>query len=308
MGMSLYYRCFFLAVVFFFFSVASVGALVDHAPVVINGDSGFAGGGFPGSGTVDDPYRIEGYRIVTDSLHRNGVEVHDTSVYFLVFGCVIDADYIGVLVDGAALGTVRIEDNVITGKSGDGGGVSLSCDGVVVLNNTCTGFVAGLHTNYCDGCEITYNNFSLNIYHGINLRYSSDNLVAHNVVSGNGAHGVFIIRDSAGNLIYDNTVYGNSVMDSYTWDNIYSFTVTSQGLDEDAGNSWYFEETGNKWGDYSGSGDYVIDGGAGSVDKYPVMASFEPIEVPSESSNGVPGFGFVSLVCGILLVCFLRDV
>ena len=88
---------------------------------------------------------------------------------------------------------VTIENNVITGKTGDGGGISLECDSVKVINNTCSGFVAGIHTNYCDGCEILGNNFSCNAYHGLNLRYSSDNILAHNIVTGNGAHGVFII-------------------------------------------------------------------------------------------------------------------
>ncbi len=309
MAVSVYCRWFFLVVVICFLFVAPVGALVVHDPIVVNGDVGFVEGGFSGSGSFDDPYRIEDYRIDTNSLHRNGVEVHDTSAYFVVQGCVIEADYIGVLVDGAAVGTASVVGNVITGKGDDGGGISLGCDGVSVVNNTCTGFVAGLHTNYCVGCEITYNNFSLNIYHGVNLRYSSGNLVAHNVVSGNGAHGIFIIRDSAGNIIYDNTVYGNSVMGSYDWDNAYSFTVASQGLDEGTGNSWYFEGTGNRWGDYSGSGDYLIDGSAGSVDKYPVKANYEPIEAPVEPSGGVPGFGAVSLVCGLVFVVwFLRDV
>ena len=37
-------------------------------------------------------------------------------------------------------------------------------------------------------------------------------------------------------------------MGSYEWDSTYSFTVTSQALDEGTDNQWYLEEAGNKWG------------------------------------------------------------
>ena len=305
MAMSVYCRWFFLIVVIYFLSVAPVGALVDHDPIVVNGDAGFAAGGFPGSGAVDDPYRIEGYRIVTSALQRNGVEVHDTSAYFVVRDCVIEADYIGVLVEGAAPGTASVVGNVITGGGQDGGGVSLGCDGVRVINNTCSGFVIGVHTNYADDCEIAYNNFSYNVYHGVNLRYSSDCVVAHNTIVGNGAHGVFIIRDSTGNLVYNNTVAGNSAMKSYEWDNFYSFTVKSQGLDEGNGNLWYDESgLGNRWSDYDGDGDYLIDGSAGLVDKYPVAVEAPFVEPPG-SGGGIPGFEARSVILGAALVSFV---
>lgn len=74
--------------------------------------------------------------------------------------------------------------------------------------------------------------FSYNSYHGVSRRYSDDNLVAHNAIVGNGAHGVFIIRDSTGNRIINNTFSGNSQKETYDWDSIYSFTADSQGLDE----------------------------------------------------------------------------
>lgn len=273
-------------------------ALVDHEPIVIDGDTGFTMAGFPGSGTVNDPYRIEGLHIVTDSSHRNGVEVKNTGAYFVVEDCLIEADYIGVLVTDASTGTALITDNVIVGRTGDGGGISLECDGAVVVNNTCVGFAVGLHTNYADGCRFEFNNFSINGYHGLNIRYSDDCTIQGNTVVGNGGHGVFIIRDSTGNLVYNNTVTGNGGIGYYEWDNLYSYNISSQGCDEGTGNIWYNEETetGNVWGDYNGEGVYRLDGGAGSVDKYPVNT----VNLPEES--GIPGFGFLSVVVGLLVI------
>ncbi len=288
-----------------FFSIVPAGALVDHDPIVINSDTGFTAGGFPGSGTVDDPYRIEGYRIVTDALHSDGVEVRGTSAYFVVRGCVIEADYIGVLVENTATGTGSVLGNVIVGRTGDGGGISLGADGVYVVNNSCSGFTIGVHTNYANGCVFHYNNFSYNAYQGMGLRYSNDCVITRNTVVGNGAHGIFIIRDSTGNRVYNNTVSGNSAIKSYQWDNIYSFTVTSQGCDEGRGNTWYDEETqtGNLWSDYDGVGDYLLDGSAGAVDRYPA-AVVAPVVEPPEADGDIPGFGLLSVTFGVIFVWF----
>jgi parallel beta-helix repeat protein len=292
----------------FFLMVPPVEALVDHGAIVVEGDSGLVSGGFPGSGTRDDPYRIEGFHVVTDSLHRNGVEVRNTEAYFVVRGCLIEADYIGVLVEGAAPGTAMIVDNVVMGRAHEGGGISLSSDRVVVVNNTCSGFVVGVHTNYADGCVFQYNNFSYNTYHGLNIRYSDDCLITCNTVMGNGGHGIFIIRDSKGNRIYNNTVAGNGYIGSYEWDDIYSYDVSSQGCDEGAGNIWYDEEskTGNRWSDYTGIGEYLIDGSAGSVDKYPVSVEAPTGNPPKETGGGVPAFSVLSVVLGVLLLVIYR--
>jgi parallel beta-helix repeat protein len=290
------------------FSVLPATGLVDHDPIVINSDTGFTAGGYPGLGTVDDPYRIEGYRIVTDALHRNGVEIRGTSAYFVVRGCVIEADYIGVLVENTAPDTGSIVDNVVSGRTGDGGGISLGADGVVVVNNTCWGFTVGVHTNYADGCVFQYNNFSYNAYQGMGLRYSNDCVITRNTVVGNGAHGIFIIRGSTGNRVYNNTVSGNSAIKSYQWDDIYSFTVASQGCDEGRGNTWYDEstKTGNMWSDYDGVGSYLIDGSAGAVDKYPITGGGQTVEPSEALSGGIPGFGFVSLLVGALVWLMYR--
>jgi len=283
-----------------------MAARTDLPPIYITSDSGFISGGFPGSGTQEDPYRIEGLRITTDAVRRNGVEVRNTRAHFIVRDCEITAAYIGILVEGAAPRTATITGNVITGSTHEGGGIVLGADGVTVTNNTCTGFVDGLHTNYADGCTITYNNFSYNGYHGLSLRYSHDNLVAHNTIQGNGAHGVFIIRDSTGNRVLNNTLRGNSQMESYDWDDIYIFTVGSQGLDEGRSNQWSDDltRTGNRWSDYTGQGEYRIDGSANAVDRHPAEAeTLAPAQDNQDQERGggvIPGFTVGALALGVL--------
>ncbi|HEX9915529.1 MAG TPA: hypothetical protein VGB32_11465, partial [Candidatus Bathyarchaeia archaeon] len=82
-----------------------VAAKTDHSPIYITADSGFASGGFPGSGTQEDPYVIENLQITTNTLRRNGVEIRNTRAHFVVRGCEITAAYIGVLVEDTAPGT-----------------------------------------------------------------------------------------------------------------------------------------------------------------------------------------------------------
>lgn len=234
----------------------------------------------------------------------------------MIRSCAINASYIGILVENVSPGTTSITGNVITGIADDGGGIVLGADGVTVTNNTCTGFIDGVHTNYADGCTFTYNNFSNNAYHGISLRNSNDNYVAHNTINGNGAHGVFIIRSSTGNTVTNNTISGNSRIESYDWDDIYHFTVKSQGLDEGQGNHWYDEAThmGNRWSDYAGKGEYTIDGSAKAVDMYPASVGSVPITPTEPSGNtgagGIPWFGaqdiMLSVVVGILVMWLSR--
>jgi parallel beta-helix repeat protein len=161
------------------------------------------------------------------------------------------------------------------------------------------------------------NTLSNNTYHGVSLRYSSRNIVANNTIMGNGAHGVFVIRNSQGNRVFNNTVSGNSEMKSYDWDTDYHFIVNSQAADEGGGNTWYSAELklGNHWSDYGGSGVYKIDGSVNAADNYPSKAGEAPSGVPqpiepADTSNqsGISGFPQEAVILGFVLslIFFLK--
>jgi parallel beta-helix repeat protein len=275
-------------------------------PISITSDEDFVTLGFPGVGTRDNPYRIEDLRIEAGPGRVSCIAVEGTTAYFLIKNCELYSSYLGVSVMDVAPDTATIEGNIITGTTGDGGGITLSADGVTVLRNTCTNFVEGIHTNFAEDCYILYNNFSQNEYHGVSLRYSNGNLVAHNIIEGNQAHGVIIIRGSGNNILFNNTFIDNSVIESYDWDDVYSFTVTSQGVDTAQSNKWYDEVVmmGNRWSDYSGEGEYAIDGEGRAVDKYPMQLTQdapEAPEEPEESSGGIPGYPFEAIILGLAI-------
>ena len=142
-------------------------------PISITSDESFSSLGFTGSGTQTDPYIIKDLRIEAGPGRVICIEVENTTAYFVIKECELYSSYIGISVKDVASGTATIEGNMITGTSEDGGGITLTADGVTVIKNTCTNFVEGIHTNFADNCYILYNYFIDNEYHGVSLRYSN---------------------------------------------------------------------------------------------------------------------------------------
>ena len=290
-----------------FRSPFGVAQKIEHQPILIDSDNDFVSSQFPGTGTKEDPYIIEDYKITSTGSMTNAIEVKSTSKYFIIRNCQITASYIGILVEGVSAGTASVINNTIASSTNKGGGIVLGANGVLVSNNTCTNFVEGIHTNYASDCIIRYNNFSNNHYHGISLRYSSNNVVTNNTVMNNEGYGVLIIRESALNKVFNNTIIDNAKLESYNWDDIYTFQLNHQALDAGSNNIWYDAENkrGNVWSDYSGTGEYVIDGSAHAVDKYPQkgQSTSPATEPPQESGNtqtGVSGFMAESIMIGAI--------
>jgi len=61
----------------------------------------------------------------------------------------------------------------------------------------------------------------------------------------------------------------------------------SQACDDGANNTWYNDETkkGNFWSDYSGEGNYTIDGSAKAFDPYPIIIESEEDNNTNNTSN-----------------------
>ena len=201
---------------------------------------------------------------------------------------------------------------MINGVEGKGTGILLETSDVVIFNNTCTNFSEGIHLNYVNDCIVVNNHLSNNAYHGLSLRYSLNNLVAHNVFEGNTGYGVLIIRGSYENRLYNNTFLNNSRMESYEWDTIYSYSVTSQARDERRSNSWSDDalKMGNIWSDHVGEGVYHLDGEGEAVDKYPTKVTQNKdsqVEPVIEKNSGVPGYGVELLFFGLIGYIIYRN-
>lgn len=194
-----------------------------------------------------------------------------------------------------------------------------------IANNTCTYGSYGIYATFgCLDNSMINNTCNFNSQRGISLEFSCrENYITKNTCSENFG-GILLAYDSHNNTVTDNNFLFNNIgvriFDSnyneisYNWINnsvTYGVSInyasdyniihhnyftdsgeTSQAYDDGENNDWYDDTVneGNIWSDYSGTGDYLIAGTAGSYDIYPFG---KPI---------IPEFNNTSLLTLILLV------
>jgi len=180
-------------------------ALTPHAPIYINGNSGFTkpdpvNGG--GSGTENDPYIIENWIISPENV--TGIEILNTTAYFVVRNCLIANFYYGIYLQNVVNG--RIVN--CTCDNNDDGIYIYSSDNNLVANN----LVENNWNQY--GVLLWYSNNNLisnnlveNNYYGILLALSNNNFVKNNLVENN-TLGIGL-AESTNNTILGNTVENN---------------------------------------------------------------------------------------------------
>ena len=233
-----------------------------HGPIDIRSDSDFIG--FPGSGTEGNPYIIEGYSIITTALI--GIWIRDTSSFFIIRNCYVEADNSGILIFSAAEETATI------------------------INNTCTNTLFGITVQYSSGVTLT-NNTCTNNLNGIYLISSSCScLVTNNLIQENEHYGIRISKNSNDNIIQNNVFIDN-------------LGGSSQAVDDGKRNKWYDAEkkAGNYWSDLGTKCTYKIDGKAHSKDLYPLNRSSDCPNptVISIISTVIP------LLCSVLILAFV---
>lgn len=189
-----------------------------HAPILIETDNDFILGGYPGTGSRVDPYRIENYNI-TSITESCGINISATSQFFVIQNCYIDCVDFGIWISWVGYSTVNIMNNTIVNhnlfalKLRDTSGASIlnnlidnsgdglyldNSDDIIINGNTCTysnnkamtirfGENITLENNYCARNEI-----------GLDIRFFRDVLVSNNTFLKNREYGikVFNIFDS----------------------------------------------------------------------------------------------------------------
>ena len=88
----------------------SYSSLTPHGPISISGDSDLEV--FPGAGTAEDPYVIEGYNITT--IEDNGIYIEGTTKYFVIRDCYVEAVEQGIYTYYVADRTATITNNTCT--------------------------------------------------------------------------------------------------------------------------------------------------------------------------------------------------
>ena len=161
-----------------------VSALTAHGPISITDDSGFSP--YPGSGTIGDPYIIEGYNITTTS--SIGIKISGTSKHFIINNCYVNAQDYGIHISNIVDGTAKITNN--TCEKNLSTGISLSSSNNILSANNCsnngyTGILLSLSNNNI----LSANNCSNND-DGIMLGGSNNNILSDNDCSNNNDYGI----------------------------------------------------------------------------------------------------------------------
>ena len=181
----------------------SILALTPHAAIEIISDDNFTDYGFLGSGTETDPFIIEGYNITTTD--GTGIFIRDTTKYFVIRNCYIDAEGHGIYIRFVTDGTVTIINN--TCSNHDWAGIMLdTAFGSTVINNTCNNNEYGIYL-IASGSSIVANNTCSNNDNVICLYASDSSTVTNNTFTNCGLE----IREDNIDSYISNTVENNCV-------------------------------------------------------------------------------------------------
>jgi parallel beta-helix repeat protein len=233
-------------------------AYESHDSISIYSDSDFSTQGWPGSGTQEDPYVIEGLEIVTN---YTCVRVSGTSVHFVIRNCLFRSLEPTEHQRGVRLQNVNNGSVVNCTISFKGYGIySLSCSDLHIVNNTIhdnpnAGISMsqssncriinnsvynvvgdGLYLSNLENCSLVNNTVWNNSDDGLSI-YDSECIVANNTVFSNLDDGI-AISESSNVIVTNNTVFANSdsgVYGFYAEDCVFSSNTIYQnqqnGLD-----------------------------------------------------------------------------
>ena len=195
---------------------------VIRDPIHINSNSDFFLSGFPGSGSKEDPYRIENYYI-TSLTESCGVNISSTSKHFIIQNCIIDCVDYGICISWVEHGTVKIINNTITNHNY--AALRLwDASASVIKNNTFSFNENGIFLDNSDDLVVKNNNCNYNINKGISTTYSENITLENNLCSENeiGIDIMFFRNDKiTKNMCAKNLFYGIKVF------NIFDSNITS---------------------------------------------------------------------------------
>jgi parallel beta-helix repeat protein len=219
-----------------------------HGPVNIVNNDFNTSWNFPGNGTINDPFIIEGWTFLPSG--AGNIEVRDSTDYFVIRNNNIIGGTFGIFLNNAANGIIH---NNIVWNSTYGIDVHNS-NAITIANNTVFDqHEAGIQL-YNSVNTIIQDNIAFNNgWDGIRLILSNSNHIESNIAYRNNFEGIRLENWATGNTIISNWVFGNQEngiwlgMMSHTNDitDNYVYTNRWDGIwagDESASNQIYFNE------------------------------------------------------------------
>ncbi|MHA2342737.1 MAG: right-handed parallel beta-helix repeat-containing protein [Candidatus Hodarchaeales archaeon] len=162
-----------------------------HEPIFINYDDEFSYQGFPGSGTINDPFRIEGLNIT--STESDLITIKETQVHFTIRNNILNG--LSRASSGIEFFNVWngiIENNLILNHKSEGLIISGSQDNII-RNNTIK--------NNSNGIKVVRSGFT----------HPRNNIIINNTIHYNMLRGI-LIDDALESTISDNRISSNQFM------------------------------------------------------------------------------------------------
>jgi parallel beta-helix repeat protein len=215
--------------------LAPLKPLPPDAPIAINGDANFSdralAQGWPGDGSPENPYIIDGLQIVYRGLEAGScILISNTRVSFTISNCILtDGGMVlenvnnGLIVDNffnnAGISLHRAHSNTVANNTGTScGGIGINLVGSnsnTVSNNTCYNNWCAIHLDFSRHNTVTNNSCTGNEYTGICLGNSVSNTVVNNTCNDNHREdltGIGIsLWESESNTVVNNTCNSNDI-------------------------------------------------------------------------------------------------
>lgn len=175
---------FFTAISFIF--LFTLTEPVQDFVIEIRSDEDFEKYGFPGSGTEQDPFRIENYTIHTSNLWA--ISICDVTKHFIIWNNILEIERIGIYICNVEPNITQIMSNIIFG--GDGGGILIrNVNGGIINGNTCYDNFQGISLENSACWQIRNNTLKNNEVYGVYVSESSQIIIENNTLSYNAYDG-----------------------------------------------------------------------------------------------------------------------
>lgn len=185
---------------------------IPHESIIITKNDDFESQGFPGLGTIDDPYRIEDFNItaIGSSIRMFNLSAHFCIKHIFLNG--LSSAQSGIELHNVTHGTVK--NNVVINYLLSGITLQNSRNTIIANNNVSNinkdwilGF--GIFLEDSHNSTISNNTVSNNNGYGIHFSRSNNGVISNNLVSNNNGEGI--------NLYYsnNNAIYNNIITNRY---------------------------------------------------------------------------------------------
>ncbi|MFW9995644.1 MAG: NosD domain-containing protein, partial [Candidatus Odinarchaeota archaeon] len=265
-----------------------------HAPISINGYLDFATQAvtekWRGSGTVGEPYIIEGLNITTSVASTRGIIIQNTDVHFIIRNCFIRAT--------GGIYLYNVENSTLTGNTASNNaahGIYLyssshnTLSGNTVNNNIGTGItIASSSHNTLSGNTVTNNSWWVSLKGGIHLLNSSNNTLSGNTVTNNNGIAILLADISNNNTLSGNTVTNSTNNGGIHLLNSSNNTLSGNTVNNNIGTGITIENSSNN----TLTGNTASNNGNDGI--YLVSSSNNTLTGNTASNNGKDGIYLVS--------------